>query len=381
LTETSALLTINVKNMTASLIESLPPDMRKAAQETLDILSALVILSKDNYVCARAGWTIEMVFHEGNTQQVRERAWKVADLFCETVGPKNLVYWHGYAPAYFISASAQKQWIEKRQRSLENPKQYAMNFHLASGNPKPPEQWTDNAQEFRLYCRINNHAFTWADESRFPGVGPNMSFIRMHFPASWVANQPPERNVGVLTSRMVELMQPFWCSAGWGIMPNVEEKFGPLGDHQQRLYPFLQRLPGLNAIHQLCLMGHIFNNAMHSVTWLNYISDPLLDKLGGRAHVQEQIKASKYLTAKEIGNCLCILAGNFPWLGDTQKNITLPAYGEAARLLKPIRIPTYGYFYGDFLGNKFVAPPPYGSNDKQAWLLACDAYLSRFDNY
>jgi hypothetical protein len=322
-----------------------------------------------------------MVFHEGDTLAVRERAWKVADLFCETVEPGNLVYWHDGVPVYLTSAIAQKKLAEKRQYSQENPKQYAMNFHLASGNPKPPEQWTDNAQKFRLYCRINNESGLWIDERRFPGVGPNMSFIRMHFPTSWVASQPPERNVGILTSCMVELMQPYWCSAGWGIMPSVIENFGPLGEEQQRLYPFLQRLPGLNAIHFKRLMSHIFNDAMHSVTWLNYISDPLLDKLGGWKHVQEQIKASKYLTSKEVGNCLCIVAGNFPWLGDTQKNITLPALGEGARLLKPIRIPTYGYFYGDFDGNNFVAPPPYGSNDAQAWLLACDAYLSRFDNY
>ena len=367
--------------MTKNLIESLPSDMRKAVQATLDTLAVLVIPSDDNYICARAGWTIELMFHEGDTLAVRERAWKVADLFCETVGPEKLVYWHDGVPVYLTSAVAQKKLAVKRQESQEKPRQYAMNFYLASGNPKPIEQWTDNAQEFLLNCRINNESGIWIDERRAPGVGPKMSFIRMGLPPSWVASQPPERNVGMLTSRMVELMQPFWCSAGWGIMPNVEEKFGPLGNQQQRLYPLLQRLPGLNAIHYKNLMSFIFNDAMHSVTWLNYISDPLLDKLGGRERVKEQVKASKYLSAKDVGNCLCIAAGNFPWLGDTKKHITLPAFGEAARLLKPIRIPSYGHFWGDFTGNNFVAPPPYGSYDAQAWMLACDAYLSRFDDY
>jgi hypothetical protein len=59
-------------------------------------------------------------------------------------------------------------------------------------------------------------------------------------------------------------------------------------------------------------------------------------------------------------------------LGDTERGIPLPSYGEAARLLKPIRVKSYY--------NNFVAPPPTGSNNKQAQLLACDAYLSRFDN-
>ena len=361
-------------------IESLPRDMRKPVQATLDILSALVIIDKGGYICARAGWTIEMVFHEGDTRAVRERAWKVIELFCEAVGTDKLIY-GSTSPAYLASARAQKELIELKEDVLKDPAICVMNIDLASGNPESPVEWISNAQNFRLCCSINNTGSIWIDERRFPGVGPDMSFIRMHFPVSWVANQSPERNVGVLTSRMVELMQPYWCSAGWGIMPSVIENFGPRGEEQQRLYPFLQRLPGLNAIHQKRLKSYIFNNAMHSVTWLNYISDPLLDKLGGREHVKEQIKASKYLNAKDVGNCLCIVAGNFPWLGDTKKNITLPAFGEAARLLKPIRIPIYGYFYSDFSGNKFVAPPPYGSDDKQAWLLACDAYLSRFDDY
>lgn len=46
----------------------------------MDILKALVLCNQFGDVCARAGWTIEMVFHEGDSLAVRERAWKVVDL-------------------------------------------------------------------------------------------------------------------------------------------------------------------------------------------------------------------------------------------------------------------------------------------------------------
>jgi hypothetical protein len=194
---------------------------------------------------------------------------------------------------------------------------------------------------------------------------------------------------------MVELMHPYWCSAGWGINTDIQEGIAasPRQKPMQRLYPLLQRFPGLNVIHHRCLKGFIFNQAMHSINWLNYVSDPLLDQLGGREHVRDQIKSSQYLSAKDVGNCLGIAAGNFPWMGDTDHNITLPAFGEAARLLKPIRIKSYEYFLGDFIGNKLIAPPSASSKDeriptkwdvyqdKQAWILACDAYLNRFDSY
>src|SRR5256885_2107599 len=60
-----------------------------------------------------------------------------------------------------------------------------------------------------------------------------------------------------------------------------------------------------------------------------------------------------------------------PGLGDMDQGLTLPAFGEAARLLKPLRARSRL--------NNFIGPPPSGSNDEHAWQLACDAYMSRFD--
>ncbi|MFG0598872.1 hypothetical protein ACF8PL_01925 [Delftia sp. WSY_4] len=55
------------------------------------------------------------------------------------------------------------------------------------------------------------------------------------------------------------------------------------------------------------------------------------------------------------------------------KGLTLPAFGEAARLLKPIRAKSRL--------NNFIGPPPSGSDDEDAWQLACDAYMRRFDEF
>ena len=348
-------------------------ELQKATVATMDILKALVLCNQFGDVCARAGWTIEMVFHEGDSLAVRERAWKVVDLFCEAVGKEKLVYWYDGMPAMLTSAMAQKKLTAKKQKSLDNPKGYALIFHMASGKPKPPELWENNAQDFRLYCCINNDEGLWMkDRYQSPGIGPAMSFIRMAFPAWWVLNQPSERNVGWITSQVVELMQPFWATAGWGIMSAVEERnIDPDGKGQQILYPYLQRFPGLNALGSHALQSHDFNNAMYSINWLSFVSDALLEKLGGREAVRKQVEASQYLSAGDVGNCLGIRAGDFPGLGDMDQGLTLPAFGEVARLLKPLRARSRL--------NSFIGPPPSGSNDEHAWLLACDAYMSRFD--
>jgi hypothetical protein len=362
------------------ILDSIPDKQaRETAKATIDILQTLTIKNNFERICARAGWTVEIVLDDGDTLQAHERAWKAIDLFCDTIGSEKLVYWQVGAPAYLNSKTAQNKITEKRKKSLENPEGYAILFDLASGNPTPPEQWINNVQDFRFRCWLMHKEGIWenhiyGNSDGIKGLGPGMSFIRMALPISWFLEQPAEHNVGWLTTRMVEIMQPFWCTAGWGIMPAVEERnIDSDGKGQQYLYPYLQRFPGLNAIGQLTILGQTFNNSMHSVNWLNYVSDPLLERLGGRDKVKEQIKASKYLRAKDVGNCLGISAGGFPLLGDTERGIPLPSYGEAARLLKPIRVPSYY--------NNFVAPPPSGSSDRHAQLLAGDAYLSRFDDY
>lgn len=88
-----------------------------ATVATMDILKALVLCNQFGDVCARAGWTIEMVFHEGDSLAVRERAWKVVDLFCEAVGKEKLVYWYDGMPAMLTSAMAQKKLTAKKQKA------------------------------------------------------------------------------------------------------------------------------------------------------------------------------------------------------------------------------------------------------------------------
>ena len=141
--------------------------------------------------------------------------------------------------------------------------------------------------------------------------------------------------------------------------------------HAERVH--LQRFPGLNAIGDLTLMRHAFNKAMFSVNWLNFVSDPLLDRLGGREAVRAQAKASSYLGVADVGNCLAVRAGAFPALGDTERGITLPGFGEAARLFKDIRTKD---FYNNFIGS-----PPFGSSDEEQHRLDCNTYLGRFDDY
>src|SRR5256885_11504759 len=92
-------------------------ELQKATVATMDILKALVLKNQFGRICARAGWTIEMVFHDGDSLAVRERSWKVVDLFCEAVGKEKLVYWYDGMPAMLTSAIAQRKLAAKDRKS------------------------------------------------------------------------------------------------------------------------------------------------------------------------------------------------------------------------------------------------------------------------
>ncbi|MCC4589590.1 DUF3396 domain-containing protein [Xanthomonas campestris pv. cannae] len=348
-------------------------EAQEALKATFDILDALVVRNKVGRVVARAGWTIDLVFLEGDTLPVRERAWKLFELYCSMVKPEEMVFWWGGKPVSLTSKTAANKLEKLRHNSTANPKGFAMMFNMASGKPTPPEAWENNAQEFNFRCRIENEEGIW-ERKRFsdPDVGPAPSFIRMALPCAWMREQPTERNAGWLATQAVEVMQPLWATAGWGIVPAVEERNIDVGNGgRHALHPYLQRFPGLNALGSLALMNEAFGEAMFSVNWLSFVSDPLLERLGGREAVRQRALTSKYLRVADVGNCLAVRAGDFPALGDTERGISLPAFGEAARLFKDIRT---DYFYNNFIGS----PSCSGEEDHR---LECDAYLRRFDLY
>jgi Protein of unknown function (DUF3396) len=335
---------------------------------------AIVVKNKYDRVAARVGWSINLVFLEGDTVAVRERAWQVFDFFCSVVDPNLLVYWHGGMPTPLTGKIGQRKISEKREYTVSDPKAFAMYFNMASGSPKPPEAWVGNAQDYLYLCRVKNDSSIW-DKDRFsePGCGPQPSYLRICLPVSWIEAHPGDRGIAWFTNEVVRLMQPLWATAGWGIVPAVEESnISRTSEGQMALYPWLMQFPALDANDGVMLGYPQLNKAMLSVNWLNYVSDPLLEPLGGRERVRTTALESPYLDVRDIGNCLLVAAGPFPHIG-AGEGVKIPAFGDAARLLKPIRVKE--------IYNSFIGRPPRGDGDEEGHRLDCDAYLRRFDDH
>ena len=349
--------------------------LETALLATCGIADSIRVYNDWQRLCARVGWTIDVVLLNGDTHEARVRAWKAIELYCDAVGRDKLALnWSG-KPSALTGARAQKQIAQYKPQTLDSPEGFAMMLQLVSGDTKDFPTWENNAQDYRFRCSLNNTEWRWYHDKYDPeekGAGSSISYMRIHLPVNWMLEHPPERNVGWLSDQIVEIMQPLWATAGWGIMSAVDERnIGPDGRGQDYVYQVLERFPGINALGSLSMIGTKFNRAMFSVNWKNYVRAELLEQMGGIDKVMAQSQASPHLGVGRLGDVLMVQAGLMPLLGDSQHKLPMAGYGEAARLLKPLRAKP---FYNTFVSRH----SPRGERNADAVLLN-EAYMSRFD--
>jgi len=349
-------------------------EVKSAFEQVLAAVGAVEVTDRYNNVAARAGFNLILSFLEGDQTEVRERFWKLFDFYCSVIPLQRMVWWWRGAPKPFGGKLAQAQLheLKDKARSPDYAIDLKMGSDIPAGDPSGSRQWEMQAKEHFFNAWVNNSEGIW-DHDQFiePGSGPCPSFVRICLPVSWILGGG---DTAGFVKHAVELMQPRWATAGWAIVPHPAEEIGGQSQAQQRIFPWLERFPGLDAIDYGSLMEQAFNAAMPSINWLNFVSDPLLDKLGGREQVRAKVEASEFLSCKDVGNCLMIQAGPFPSLSDTHHGLPgAPGFGEAARLLKPIRVKG--------VLNSFVSSTGSHGPDDLNWQRECEQWFSRFDRF
>ena len=356
-------------------IELTEKDVQNALQGTLDMVDALRVTDNRDNLIARGGFMLNMVFLDGDQPEVRERFWRLFELYCSVIPLKEMVWWWNGRPQPFLSDKAQKQLMDL-QGDVHNPK-VVTSFRMGSGLETLKMRgehavWDDHAQAHFFRVFIANTESIWMRHNMsYYGQGPSPSRVRFGFPVSWIQSGG---DTAGFVKRAVEIMQPLWATAGWGVIPAPTEEVAWSNEAQQRLYPWLERFAGMDAMPSSMLFNQEFHKAMPSINWINFVSDPLLDQLGGREAVRTQVQSSQWLTGKDVGNCLMVQAGPFPSVCDTQNGLPLPpGFGEAARLFKPIR--------AKGVLNSFVSSKGAHGPDDKHWQRECEMWFSRFDRY
>lgn len=324
---------------------------------------------------ARAGFVLNMVWRDGEAPLVRQRFWRAWDVLLAACPQAQMVWWHRGLPCRLLDKRAQKELAMLRTHS-DDP-YTTVSVTLASIEPgqqldgKP--FWTAQAQAWWLRVDLPDYGEMWfRDRYVQPGVGPALSVLRFAAPATWLTEQGEAAVARVCQA--AEALQPLWATAGWGLVPNPRESLSHYTEDMQRIAPYLQRYPELDAINSTALGEHGFNQAMGRPGWLNILGADLLARLGGREALLAKAAETPGLSAYALGEQCCVLrVGDWPTLSDADAAETPPtALATVAQWLKPVRATA--------VANLFVCPPGVQMPDDAHWRQASARFMARLDD-
>lgn len=103
--------------------------------------------------------------------------------------------------------------------------------------------------------------------------------------------------------------------------------------------------------------------------WLTAIWQPYVDQLGGEAALREKLP-NEWITTYTGG--LIVQAGDKPLLCDREQGLDVPAYRQAAQVLRPIRSTDHDGIAMGRVDKKQV----YNAAEHQGWLAHFDGEAS-----
>ncbi len=169
----------------------------------------------------------------------------------------------------------------------------------------------------------------WAEEDSAATFQLNISLTQLE----WQQQQHPQF-LQKLFAELCDILQPL--SAVGGLCMATPLARIVLQDQQQVLLPLLDNHPGL-LVGQAFDMDYGMRFRMSAVNWLTAVHGDLLALCGGRETVLEQLTRPGFETTSYGNDGLLVQAGPSPQLGNLAEGITLPHYGDLARVLKPAR--------------------------------------------
>jgi len=203
--------------------------------------------------------------------------------------------------------------------------------------------------------------------------GPNLPIMdgfEFHVPLSWSIDHATQGGFSGLAGKVANLLRPDWGTAGFALtVQNAHMNVEP----RVTLYPLLQKYPGLDCGRSIGDANE-YPDGMGAVNWLTWVSDKLLQRIGGREAARTKLRGqpgSDQVKVAELDWGLLFQAGMPPGLGDNSDLGTLPAYQALARALKPLRAPkARGFAKSQEALN--ADDDERGNNEKRAWVARFD---------
>lgn len=175
-----------------------------------------------------------------------------------------------------------------------------------------------------------------------------VSFLRISFPLSFIAES--RALFCELLLEMCRVLRPISGYAGIGVNASLEAC--TRSRHAIDICRWVQRFPGLeldSTGDTIALSeGRNGGPGIRGASWLTVLADRWVDELGGFEKVSADIAAmDDRFSIRPYDGGLLIRAGDYPRLGDTQRDIWPELHVKLARYLKPIRVTEHSAFHSD----------------------------------
>lgn len=153
--------------------------------------------------------------------------------------------------------------------------------------------------------------------------------LAVTFPLSDIAARPPGF-FQQLAERWCRILSPVHGYGGFSVMRSIDPAYAESAE--PFLYPIVGRFPGLEIDTPAAHILHCFDG-FKSVNWLTILSSPLVEKVGGRAHLERVFSDGK-IAIRDYGAGVLIQAGPYPQLGDATLNDVPVEYQRVYRAVK-----------------------------------------------
>ncbi len=133
--------------------------------------------------------------------------------------------------------------------------------------------------------------------------------------------------------------------------------------HKHFALPFCMRYQGVDLATSVDT-GASCHNTIKGVNWLTFVSNAILERVGGEKKLRKQL--SERIIFHRIKKGVCFQAGPEPLLGDIKKGEDLSVYHELGKALAPIRERNHRRINGP------VEPGNFTIEELHAWLARFD---------
>lgn len=241
--------------------------------------------------------------------------WRALQTYLRAI-PHGAIGWYPNLDGDWLELD-DKGWAHIREKMFEWPEAGAWNVFLAESPGSEPLGYSFDYAGRRIGI------------PHYERDGGATSAVYLSFPSEYLLEHGPAH----LRALALDLGRELPFSFGYASLAFVSHPGSWYGVRKQ-LLGLLERYPGLD-LYLLSETSTVLGTGARGAYWLTFLGPPLLEQLGGRIALREQLCFPEVTFESMEEERLLLTLGEWPEAMDTEKGPVPPQYRVLAQLLEP----------------------------------------------